>query len=124
MRLWILLLAVLLLAPAPAGAQSASEAEPPPPGAAVEEEEDERRPPRSCATLRKQIAHFEDVAERARERDNELWERSTEGHIRRLQARAERECPDDGGNPVLEAIGRFAKAAARTAVKYFTAGQL
>lgn len=110
-----------------ARAQEGAPADPPGgPGAQVEEEETSeplsarRERQRSCSTLARQIAHFEDVVERAEERDNDLWKRSTERHIVHLQALRERRgCPGTDDPNVraqvagaLRKLGRLALTAA------------
>ena len=40
-----------------------------------------------CSRLTRQVSHFQDVADRARERDDELWLASTAAHIERLRDR-------------------------------------
>ena len=127
MRLWIpLALAVLLTAPAlvvaesdePVEAVASAEA-----AASVSQEEEERRERyRTCQTLTKQIAHYEEVAARAEERENELWEQATEQQIERLEARRFARCPeyrDDGG---LQAFLNFLVTAGRVAATLFTMG--
>ena len=100
-------------APRPAG----------PPGASASEDGGPRlrcrvsRRRNECRVLARQIAHFEDVLEMARERDNELWEKGTAQHIARLEARRDRLCPkpEGGGVRFARSLGRFLKAAASAA---------
>jgi len=47
-----------------------------------------------CSRLTRQISQFEDVADRARERKNELWLASTVAHLERLHDRRSRLCPE------------------------------
>ncbi len=115
----VFLLLLAPAAPAETGDEAAASDEAP---AAQSEERRERV--RSCQTLRKQIAHFEEVAERARERDDEVWEQGTERHVASLEARAERVCPPDDDDGAFAALGRLARGAARTAVRLFSAGAL
>lgn len=98
----VLSAAVAAVAPGAARAQEGAAAgEAVGPATQSEESEDddasaaEEERQRSCRTIARQIAHFEGVAERAAARDNELWKRSTELHIQRLEAyRGRRGCPD------------------------------
>lgn len=69
---------------------------------------------RSCRTLAKQIAHFQTVAARARERDNELWERATLEHVARLRQRQRIRCPQD----VPPTLGERVSAAFRELGEY------
>lgn len=48
---------------------------------------------RKCQRITRQLDHFEGQVELARERDNELWERSLVNHMGRLSARREKLCP-------------------------------
>lgn len=77
-----------------------------------------------CRVLARQIAHFEDVLELARDRDDELWEKGTEQHIARLEARRDRLCPkpEGGGARFARSLGRFLKAAASAAASAAAAG--
>ena len=80
-----------------------------------------------CRTLTKQIAHFETVVDRARERDDELWEQGTLKHIDDLATRRARLCPkyarrDNAAKRFAQETGRLLKVAGKAAVRYFTFG--
>ena len=81
MRRLLLVLACLLFAPLAMPAA----AEPLPPTA--------HYPHRDCRRLTRQIAHYADVADMARARDNEVWEEHTIDHIGRLSERRAKLCP-------------------------------
>lgn len=126
-----LLLGLALLAPSPSAKAQPAAAETQPVAAAApltDDEEgaaDEERAPgrrRSCSTLRKQIAHFHDVVELAKERDDELWERGTRDHIERLEARQRGLCPQDVGPSLGERLAALALVAGRIALTAFTMG--
>lgn len=121
MRHWLLLaLAIGLTAPAFVVADDESA-----PDAAPAETEDERRERvRTCRTLTKQIVHYEEVADRARDRDNELWEQATEQQIERLEAKRARSCPEFADDGSLQAFMNFLSTAGRVAAKLFTMGMI
>jgi len=82
-----------------------------------------------CRTLTKQIAHFEDVASMARQRNDDLWEASTEAHIARLEDRRERLCPEYRQRQLAIADAQFwsdmyqlMKIGAQGALRYLTFG--
>ena len=75
-----------------------------------------------CRVLQKQITRYEGDVERARERDNELWENVTVQHIQRLEARRQRRCPEPEGDGTLEVVAELIGKAARVAAKAFTSG--
>ena len=81
-----------------------------------------------CRRMTKQIAHFEDVADLADARNDDLWENSTRSHIARLAERRERLCPDQYGpdrNFAAKSAAvtmAFLKAAGKAALKFFTFG--
>jgi len=117
--------AVLLVlgVPAIAGAQSeeaaAGEESATPQVAAVRRE----RAPRSCKVIEKQIVHFTEVAEMARERGDEMWEASTEAHIDRLLLQHQRKCPQEAvSNKNAERMARLLRLAAKGFMKAMTFG--
>ncbi len=75
-----------------------------------------------CRRMTRQIAHYAEVADRARDRDNELWEEATLQQIGRLTERRARLCPEyakkDAGEEVVKAL----RTAARIAAKLFLMG--
>ena len=81
-----------------------------------------------CRRMTKQIAHFEDVVQMAKKRNNDPWENSTRLQISRLAERRERLCPDQYGpdrNFAAKSAAMtlaFMKAAGKAALKFFTFG--
>ena len=78
-----------------------------------------REKPRSCRVIARQIAHFEDVAQMARDRNDELWEQGTEKHLDNLLFQQARKCPEDvppsqaeRAAALLKTLGRAALTAA------------
>jgi hypothetical protein len=79
---------------------------------------------RECHRLTSQIARYAADVERARERGNELWEKSTLEHIERLSQRRASRCPQYAKDPnaALRRMGRMLGTAAKLAASYFTMG--
>ncbi len=79
-----------------------------------------------CRVLARQIAHFEGVLELARDRDDALWEKGTERHIARLEARRDRLCPkpEGGAARFARSLGRFLQAAGSAAASAAAAALL
>jgi len=83
-----------------------------------------------CKRLTRQILHFDGVVERARERDDELWEAETRRHIGRLAERRARLCPEyaearekeESRARTARNTARFFKAAGEVALRFFTLG--
>jgi hypothetical protein len=82
-----------------------------------------------CRKLTRQIGHFQDVADTARSRDNEMWLSSTVGHIERLRDRRSRLCPEYDRFAERVRTEEFWRdtyaltiAGAKTAMRYFTFG--
>lgn len=82
-----------------------------------------------CAKLTRQISHFQDVSDMARERDNQLWLASTAAHIERLRDRRSRLCPEYDQLVERMRTEEFWRdtyaltiAGAKTAMRYFTFG--
>ena len=126
-----LLLGLALLAPPPSAKAQLAAAEARPVAAAapliddeegIADEERARGRRRSCPTLRRQIAHFHDVLELAKQRDDELWERGTRDHIERLEARQRGLCPQDVAPGLGERLAALALNAGRIALTAFTMG--
>ncbi len=87
------------------------------------------RPPGSpaeCARLHKQIAHFENMVERAEARDNEMWTERTQQHVDRLRAQQQELCPDDAEDAAAKAAFlaflNLLKIAGQAALTFFTFG--
>jgi hypothetical protein len=111
----VLVAHALLLAPALAGADG-------------EKQMSKRQ---TCNRLTHQIDHFEGkVLKMARERDNELWEKSTEKHVERLKSQRADVCPKYAEERRLmarakaqaEQMQKLVAAAAKGAAKYFSGG--
>ena len=82
-----------------------------------------------CSRLTRQVSHFQDVADRARERDDELWLASTAAHIERLRDRRSRLCPEYDRFVARVRTEEFWRqtyaltiAGAKSAMRYFTFG--
>jgi hypothetical protein len=79
------------------------------------------REPRECTRLTKQIQRYEGDIQRARERGNDLWERSMEQQVARLDARRVERCPQYAESNVWpKLMAKFIDVAAEAAWKYFT----
>lgn len=80
--------------------------------------------PQECGRLVRQIEHYEDMADRAAARGNQMWEDGMQAHIDRLNARRSAICRDydDSDEKAMQAFAAFVKLAARAAVTYFTFG--
>ncbi len=81
---------------------------------------------RECVRLTKQIGRYMDDVERARDRDNELWENATLQQIDRLATRRARLCPQYAhkDDPTLRRLAALLGSAAKLAARYFTFGAL
>jgi hypothetical protein len=79
--------------------------------------------PAQCGQLTRQIEHYEDMAERARLADNQMWIDGMEQHVAVLKKHRKEGCDafaeDD---QAMAAFGQFLKLAAKGAVHYFTFG--
>jgi hypothetical protein len=84
--------------------------------------------PAECARLHRQIAHFEGMAERAENLDNELWAERTQEHVALLRDRQRERCPDDAEDSAAKeaflAFMNLLKVAGQAALTYFTFGAL
>jgi hypothetical protein len=84
-------------------------------------------PHRDCRRLTRQIAHYADVADMARERDNEMWEEHTLDHISRLSERRQKLCPQYADKPAGEQLRKMLvllRDAAKIAARLYTWGLL
>jgi hypothetical protein len=112
MRLRAGVVALWLALPAPASAEPT-----PPPGS-----------PAECARLHKQIAHFENMVERAEERGNQLWIDGMQQHVDRLRDEQRQICPDDAADSAAReawrAFANLLKVAGQAALTFFTFGAL
>lgn len=109
---------LLLLAPLALPALP-SAADPLPPSAHL--------PHKDCRRLTRQIAHYADVADMARARDNELWEQHTLDHIGRLSERRAKLCPQYAKKPAGEELRKMLamlRDAAKIAARLYTWGLL
>jgi hypothetical protein len=80
---------------------------------------------RECMKLTNQIERYVGDVERARERDNELWEKATLQHIDRLAERRARLCPEYAkDDEAMKRLARMLRSAGRLALRYFTMGAL
>ena len=82
-----------------------------------------------CRKLTKQISRYQDVADMARERQNQMWLASTAAHIERLRDRRSRLCPQYDEFLVKLRNEEFWRetyaltiAGAKAAARYFTFG--
>ena len=82
-----------------------------------------------CRQMSRQIEHFLDVRAMAHRRGNAMWQRSTERHILKLEARQQRACPrylasikQSKIRKATEETKAFLRAAASAAARYFTFG--
>lgn len=83
--------------------------------------------PHQCRRLTRQIAHYADVADMARERGNRRWEEHTLAHIGRLTERRARLCPQYAKKPAGEELRKMLAAlrdAAKIAARLYTWGLL
>lgn len=75
-----------------------------------------------CRRMTRQIAHYAQVVDLARERDNELWEEATLQHIGRLTARRQHLCPEYADTAAGEQLVKLLRLAGKVALKMFTMG--
>jgi hypothetical protein len=116
MRRLLVLVCLLLLAPLA-----------PLPAAADAQPQLGHYPHRDCRRLTRQIAHYADVADVARSRNDELWEDHTLAHISRLSDRRARLCPQYAGKPAGEELRKMLELlrdAAKIAARLYTWGLL
>jgi hypothetical protein len=84
-------------------------------------------PHKDCRRLTRQIAHYANVADMARERDNEMWEEHTLDHISRLSERRQKLCPQYADKPAgmqLRQMLVLLRDAAKIAARLYTWGLL
>jgi hypothetical protein len=82
-----------------------------------------------CRKLTRQISRYQDVADMARARENQMWLASTAAHIERLRDRRSRLCPQYDAMVERIRTEEFWRdtyaltiAGAKTAIRYFTFG--
>jgi len=127
--LGIALSAVLAAGPARAedGGNSADQpatAEAPDPGAVAPEPYDAslaRLNKGECRKVARQIIQYTDVAARANDQENEMWEESTVAHVDRLEARWNALCATEDDS-FARMLNRALKVGSQLALKYFTMG--
>ncbi len=76
---------------------------------------------RECRRIARQMIHFAQVQEMARERGNALWAASTGKHLAQLEARWDAGC-DRTDEAWAAVFARALKAAGSAALRYFTFG--
>ena len=84
--------------------------------------------PAECARLDKQIHYYEDMVDRAKALDNELWVGRMQQHVDLLKQHQEVRCPRDADDAAakaaLMAFMKLVKVAGQAALSYFTFGGL
>jgi hypothetical protein len=76
-----------------------------------------------CKRLTRQIAHYAEVADMAKERGNDNWHEGTIDQIGRLSERRSRLCPTlYAQKPIGQELAKILKGAAKIAMKLFTMG--
>jgi len=76
-----------------------------------------------CKRITRQIAHYAEVADRARERGDDSWEQGTLDHIVQLSTRRAQLCPTlYAQKPIGQELAKILKGAAKIAFKLFTMG--
>ena len=78
-----------------------------------------------CKRITRQIQHYAEVADRAKERGDPNWEQGTLDHIADLSTRRAQLCPTlYAQKPIGEELAKILKGAAQIAAKLFTMGLL
>ena len=78
-----------------------------------------------CKRITRQIAHYAEVADMAKERGNESWQEGTLDQIGRLSERRAQLCPAIyAEKPIGQELAKILKGAAKIAMKLFTMGML
>ena len=78
-----------------------------------------------CKRITRQMAHYADVADMAKERGNDGWYQGTVDEIGRLSERRAELCPTlYAEKPIGEELAKILKGAAKIAMKLFTMGML
>lgn len=86
-----------------------------------------------CKRMTRQIGHFYDVVELARERGNTQWELATRRHLSHLESRQLRQCPKYLARAKevaalaqheknVQEMKKLMQVAAELAMKYYTGG--
>ena len=78
-----------------------------------------------CRRLTRRVEHFTGMVERARARDNEMWEERTQQHLDVLIGRRAARCPEYAkDDSTMRALAALVRLAGRAALTYFTLGAL
>ena len=78
-----------------------------------------------CKRITRQIAHYAEVADMAKERGNERWHEGTLDQIGRLSERRSQLCPTlYAQKPIGQELAKILKGAAKIAMKLFTMGMI
>jgi hypothetical protein len=78
-----------------------------------------------CKRITRQIAHYAEVADRAKERGDDEWYEGTVHQIGRLATRRAELCPTIyAQKPIGEELSKMLKGAAKIAFKLFTMGMI
>ncbi len=78
-----------------------------------------------CKRITRQIAHYADVADMAKERGDEHWHEGTLDQIGRLSERRAQLCPTlYAEKPIGQELAKILKGAAKIAMKLFTMGMI
>ncbi len=106
MKQWVAIAALAAGLLAPIGAQAAGPAE--------------------CARLRRQIDHFQGMADRAKQLKSELWTDRLGSHLGMLRARQLDRCPQDvpHDDTTAKAFMQLLRIAGSAALTYFTFGAM
>jgi len=76
-----------------------------------------------CKRITRQIEHYADVADMAKERGNDTWYEGTLDQIGRLSERRAQLCPTlYAQKPIGQELAKILKGAAKIAMKLFTMG--
>jgi len=78
-----------------------------------------------CKRITRQIQHYAEVADRAKERGDANWQQGTLDHIADLSTRRAQLCPTlYAQKPIGEELAKILKGASRIALKLFTMGMI
>jgi len=78
-----------------------------------------------CKRITRQIQHYAEVADRAKERGDPNWEQGTLDHIADLSTRRAQLCPTlYAQKPIGQELAKILKGAAKIAMKLFTMGMI
>ncbi len=78
-----------------------------------------------CKRITRQIAHYAEVADMAKDRGNDNWYAGTVDQIGRLSERRSQLCPTQYvDKPIGEELKKILKGAAKIAMKLFTMGMI